>query len=80
MDAKKKYHSSSQDRRLTTYLEHREYIMFTAERSREFLLGESKHLKTIVEKYYQSIPKEEQNKLIDEYYYKLNKSKNKGKP
>ncbi len=75
-----KYTSSSRERNLQTILKPRNYIIFEEDRKSNFMRGQSEHLRSIVDKYISEMPEEKQKKLIDEYYYRVNKSKQNKQP
>ncbi len=70
-----KYYSSSNERRLQVYLKPRAFMIIDAERRRFVLRGESEHMQVIIDSHIAGIPKEEQDKLIEEYYEFTNKNK-----
>lgn len=77
---KNRYHSSSQDRRVTGYLKHRNYMMFEADRQNYFMRSESAHVDAIINKHYEALPEEKQKQLIEDYYRRVTKSKNNKQP
>lgn len=75
-----KYISSSNERRVQTYLKPRSYAVIEGDRLSNFMRGESEHLRIIIDKYISEMPQEKQKKLIDDYYYHVNKSKKNKQP
>ena len=75
-----KYVSSSKERVMQTVLKPRSYIIIQQDRHNHFMRGESEHLRIIIDDYISKMPEEKQKKLIDEYYYRVNKSKQNKQP
>lgn len=64
--AEKRYSSSSIQRKVEAYLKPRTYMMFIAEKN-YLIRGESEHMNNIVNKYYDGLPANHQQQLVEGY-------------
>lgn len=69
-----KYKSSSMERRVSSYLKPRNYMMFIAEMNLK-IHGKSEHGSSIIDKHFERKSLQEQKQLLDHYDYITKKGK-----